>query len=125
EVNDEIKQLGEQYGIPTEFSSYLVVEPGMQPRGDTRLLNQVVSGVASAPAANATKSFEAARASSAQRAATSVSAVDDAIGLSKDDKSVRREGNRLFVLRDSVWTDRLTFRYLADQALAGFCEADY
>jgi len=108
EVDDEIKQLGEQYGIPTEFSSYLVVEPGMQPRGDTRLLNQVVvSGVAAAAPApsNATKSFEAARASSAQRAAMSVSAVDEAIGLSKDDKSVRREGNRLFVLRDGVWTD--------------------
>jgi len=108
EVDDEIKQLGEHYGIPTEFSSYLVVEPGMQPRGDTRLLNQVVvSGVAAAAPApsNATKSFEAARASSAQRAAMSVSAVDEAIGLSKDDKSVRREGNRLFVLRDGVWTD--------------------
>ena len=105
EVDDEIKQLGEQYGIPTEFSSYLVVEPGMQ-RGDIRLLNQVVSGVAGAPApSNATKSFEAARASSAQRAAMSISAVDDAAGLSKDDKSVRREGNRLFTLRDSVWTD--------------------
>ena len=32
EVDDEIRQLGEQYGIPTEFSSYLVVEPGMDPR---------------------------------------------------------------------------------------------
>ena len=32
EVDDEIRQLGERYGIPTEFSSYLVVEPGMDPR---------------------------------------------------------------------------------------------
>lgn len=29
EMDDEIKSLGERYGIPTEFSSYLVVEPGM------------------------------------------------------------------------------------------------
>lgn len=113
EVDDEIKQLGEQYGIPTEFSSYLVVEPGMQPQRllgsmvGGRQLNEVhVTGVAGAPApSNATKSFEAARASAAQRAAMSVSAVDEAAGLSKDDKSVRREGNRLFTLRDSVWTD--------------------
>lgn len=109
EVDDEIKQLGEQYGIPTEFSSYLVVEPGMQPRqdmGNSRIMNQVVTGVAATPAqGNSAKSFEAARASAAQRAAMSVSAVDEAIGLSKDDKSVRREGNRLFTLRDSVWTD--------------------
>jgi len=34
-----------------------------------------------------------------------MSAVDEAAGLSKDSKSVRRQGNRLFVLRDSVWTD--------------------
>ena len=110
EVDDEIKQLGEQYGIPTEFSSYLVVEPGMQPRrlGDMALQldSRIISGVAAAPApSNAAKSFEAARASSAQRAAMSASAVDEAVGLSKDDKSVRREGNRLFVLRDSMWTD--------------------
>src|SRR5205814_3980846 len=83
EVDDEIKQLGEQYGIPTEFSSYLVVEPGMQPPrrlgsvGGVQLNEVVVTGVAAATApSNATKSFEAARASSAQRAATSVSAVD-------------------------------------------------
>jgi len=30
EMDGEIKSLGERYGIPTEFSSYLVVEPGMQ-----------------------------------------------------------------------------------------------
>ncbi len=30
EMDQEIKSLGERYGIPTEFSSYLVVEPGMQ-----------------------------------------------------------------------------------------------
>jgi Ca-activated chloride channel family protein len=30
ELDAEIKSLGERFGIPTEFSSYLVVEPGMQ-----------------------------------------------------------------------------------------------
>jgi Ca-activated chloride channel family protein len=29
ELNDEIRSLGERFGIPTEFTSYLVVEPGM------------------------------------------------------------------------------------------------
>jgi Ca-activated chloride channel family protein len=112
EVDDEIRQLGEQFGIPTEFSSYLVVEPGMQPRlllgnvGGVQLNEVVVTGAASAPAAKAaTKSFEAARASAAQRAAMSVSAIDDAAGLSKDEKSIRREGNRLFVSRNGTWTD--------------------
>src|SRR4029079_15665198 len=112
EVDDEIRQLGEQYGIPTEFSSYLVVEPGMDPRrqlGDMRMqMNQaVITGAASGAAAPSAKagSFEAARASAAQRSAITLSAVDEASGLAKDDKSVRREGNKLFTLRDSVWTD--------------------
>ena len=32
EMDAEIRSLGERYGIPTEFSSYLVVEPGMNVR---------------------------------------------------------------------------------------------
>lgn len=44
ELNDEIRSLGERYGIPTEFTSYLVVEPGMNvannsgPDGRTRAM---------------------------------------------------------------------------------------
>jgi Ca-activated chloride channel homolog len=108
EVDDEIRQLGEQYGIPTEFSSYLVVEPGMDPRrqlGNVTMDQAVVTGAAAAPMSANAKTFERARESAAQRSALSLSAVDEASGLAKDDKSVRREGNRLFTLRDSVWTD--------------------
>ena len=71
-------------------------------------MNQaVITGAASGAAAPSAKagSFEAARASAAQRSAITLSAVDEASGLAKDDKSVRREGNKLFTLRDSVWTD--------------------
>jgi len=71
-----------------------------------QLSEVVVSGVATAapPSANA-KSFEAARASAAQRSATSLSAADLAMGLSTRDGAIRRSGNKLFALRDSVWTD--------------------
>jgi hypothetical protein len=31
ELNNEIRTLGERFGIPTEYSSYLVLEPGMVP----------------------------------------------------------------------------------------------
>jgi hypothetical protein len=31
ELDDELRELGTRYGIPTELSSYLVLEPGMQP----------------------------------------------------------------------------------------------
>jgi Ca-activated chloride channel family protein len=106
EIDDEIRDLGERFGIPTEFTSYLVVEPGMNRRriGDqaVRLQSTTVAG-GSAPAPAAVQ-FEAAKAAAAQRSATSVAAADQASGLAAD-ATVRRAGNSTFVLRDSVWTD--------------------
>ena len=117
EINDEIRDLGERFGIPTEFSSYLVVEPGMNRQtvigsGGMQLrgmqLNSVVTsgaGVASTPA---TVQFEAAKSAAAQRSATSLSAADAAVGMGDSasaGRGVTRAGNVTFVLRDSVWTD--------------------
>jgi Ca-activated chloride channel family protein len=112
EVDDEIRDLGDRFGIPTEFSSYLVVEPGMnRPRlgGGAQLGNVVVTsaGVARAPAA---VQFEAAKSASAQRSATNLSAADSAVGMAdfsggRISGRVTRAGNVTFVLRDSVWTD--------------------
>jgi len=69
--------------------------------GGVRLNGAVASSAAPAPAA---VQFEAAKAASEQRAATSVMAADAAAGI-RDDASVRRAGNVTFVLRDGVWTD--------------------
>src|SRR5688572_19080819 len=87
EIDDEIRQLGERYAIPTEFTSYLVLEPGMQPLRRTmsataRLDNAVVTGAASGVAvappqpavAEQSRAFEAARAASKQRDATNLAA---------------------------------------------------
>jgi Ca-activated chloride channel family protein len=112
EIDDEIRDLGERFGIPTEFSSYLVVEPGMNPRrdmgaGGVQLQSMVVTGTAaSAPAIQ----FEAAKTAAAQRSVTSLSAADSAAGFSgysamSRGRNVARAGNVTFVLRDSVWTD--------------------
>src|SRR4029079_14570909 len=94
----------------TEFSSYLVVEPGMNRRlsGNAALQSDVTTGAGSsvnrAPsAAPAPERFEAAKAASAQRAATSMAAADAAVGM-RDDAGVRRAGNVTFILSDSVWT---------------------
>ena len=108
EVDDEIRELGERYGIPTEFSSYLVVEPGMNQRramgaGGMQLNGVVTTGAAAAPAPAAVQ-FEAAKSAAAQRSATSVAAADAAVGM-RDDANLRRAGNVTLVLRDSVWTD--------------------
>lgn len=109
EINDEIRELGERFGIPTEFSSYLVLEPGMNQRramgAGTQLSGVVVRGPTSTSApAPAAVQFEAAKTAAAQRSVTSIAAADAASGL-RDETQVRRGGNVTFVLRDSVWTD--------------------
>jgi hypothetical protein len=112
EIDDEIRDLGDRFGIPTEFSSYLVVEPGMNrpTLGRTQQLNGVVTtGMATTPASAAVQ-FEAAKSASAQRSATNLSAADAAVGVGEYSganrtRNVTRAGNVTFVLRDSVWTD--------------------
>lgn len=109
EINEEIRELGERFGIPTEFSSYLVLEPGMKQRaaigagGVNQLSGVVARGATSAPPPAAVQ-FEAAKTAAAQRSVTTLSAVDAASGV-REDANVRRGGSVTFVLRDSVWTD--------------------
>jgi Ca-activated chloride channel family protein len=114
EIDDEIRDLGERFGIPTEFSSYLVVEPGanrlMGRVGRVQLQNGVVTGAAAPATASAGGQFEAAKTAAAQRSVTSISAADSAAGFGgyssdRRDGNMTRAGNVTFVLRDSVWTD--------------------
>jgi Ca-activated chloride channel family protein len=120
ELDGEIRTLGEKFGIPTEFTSYLVLEPGMtvannQPvplgvrrervAGASNHLSEVVvtGSVAAAPAAVAAESrFDMAKAASAQRAAKSLADVD-AAGAG-DRKLVSAHG-RSFTLVGDTWTD--------------------
>lgn len=123
EVDDEIRALGQRFGIPTELSSYLVLEPGMERfrDGTMRLQEVTVSGVAggmaarperdlagkavspppppSAPATTGAQAFEAARRSALQRGASTLDAAADASA------NVRNAAGRTFVLRAGVWTD--------------------
>lgn len=114
EIDNEIRELGERYGIPTEFSSYLVLEPGMRRDraiGDARLqLNEVVvTGAAPAPAAVSlgaavarTESFERAKMSAAQRDAKTLA---DAGADITSTTGLQRAGDRLFKVKDGVWSD--------------------
>ena len=109
EVDDELKALGERWGIPTVLTSYLVLEPGMtvadMPRGGrgaVRVMPMAATGGAAAPAAApAPMVFEDARAAAAQRAARSTAESDKLL----DARGTRRAANRTFVLRDSAWVD--------------------
>lgn len=103
EIDDEIKSLGEKYAIPTEFTSYLVVEPGMRHAQGSVLSDVVVTGVATAAPAPSAAAFEAARTAAKQRAAVNL-AVGDEANLSKA-ASTRRVGTRVFALQGETWTD--------------------
>jgi Ca-activated chloride channel family protein len=108
EIDEEIRMLGERYGIPTEFTSYLVTEPQF---------NRVAGGRAgggmpgampvSASEAPRQMRFESAKMATAQRAVSNVAVADSlSTAVSRDAAhSTRRVDARTFVLRDSVWTD--------------------
>ncbi len=110
ELDAELRQLGERYGIPTELTSYLVTEHGMlnsgTGQGGLGIRKQGMGGrpdvnFASAPAA---AQFDAAKAASEQRATRTLGELDkDALRDKKE--PVRMGGNRTFTLQDSVWTE--------------------
>jgi len=124
EVDDEIRMLGERYGIPTEFTSYLVTEPQFS-RKDALARGGMMP--ASAPAPREMR-FESAKAASAQRAMSTVAAMDSLslanVSASRDDAtSLRRVNSRTFVLRDSVWTDQRYRSGMATTTIKSFSKA--
>jgi hypothetical protein len=107
ELDDELRTLGTRYGIPTELTSYLVVEPNspvnMLVAQPSRRDAQAVGGIAGAAAPAPMQAFEAAKAASAQRAVRNTAQLDDA---ARDARSFQRFAlGRMFTFRDSVWQD--------------------
>ena len=122
EMDAEIRSLGERYGIPTEFSSYLVVEPGMDVRrdraavggvvGSGRIAPTVVTGAgvattpppASAPAPTANEArFEQSRQAALQRDAKSLASLDS---MAPMQQGMRQIGARQFTQQGKVWVDQ-------------------
>jgi len=118
EIDDEIRALGERYGIPTEFTSYLVTERQDFPVRTAMMGAGGGQVAAMAPAAmnsqvrDASVAFEAAKVASAQRSMSNVAAIDSlslANGRPMRDKDeargTRRVDGRTFMLHDAAWTD--------------------
>lgn len=119
ELDGEIRSLGERWGIPTELTSYLVLEPGMDqvagnmPRRDAGQVRRNEASVAggrasgmgasSAPAAapSPQQSFESAKAAAEMRDAKSVADMM----VSEDEARFRRTGTRSFTQVKGVWMD--------------------
>lgn len=108
EIDDEIRALGERYGIPTELTSYLVLEPGaVVARGQVGQ-GANLRGDRSRRIEPRAQAFEEAKAASAMRGAQTLAQADAASAAPEAAAAgitLRRVGTRTFVLRDSVWTD--------------------
>jgi Ca-activated chloride channel family protein len=124
EIDGEIRELGERFGIPTEFTSYFVKEPGMD-LARVQVGNSILSGVqtsaggtvvgrgqgGSAPppvAAQRDAQFEAAKMSQDQRAATNLARVEERLKRIESmpgGQVTRSAGGRVFQMHNGIWTD--------------------
>jgi Ca-activated chloride channel family protein len=108
---EEIRQLGLRYGLLTEYTSFLVTEPGATPpppeaslRGGredaSRMSGQVAFNRAEASAREAeVKTLASADAAAERRLASAPASAGAAA------PATRRIAGRVFVNRDGVWTD--------------------
>ena len=124
EIDAEIRELGERYGIPTEFTSYFVKEPGMDlamtqaapptigrtmGTGSGRAVGNAAPASVrrDAKAESRDREFLRARAAQEQRAAASLQSIEvmaDAAGSYASPTTQHRAGH-VFQLVDSIWTD--------------------
>lgn len=108
ELTTALKELALRYGILTEYTSYLVQEPGAVATGP---LNLSAVTVTASPTPRDQAGAGAVARSRAEAKAAEQAVVED--GFASDGVRVRggaanptrRAGGRLFILRDSVWTD--------------------
>ena len=119
---DQVRDLGLRYGILTEYTSYLVQEPGTPAPGDVRR-----DVAAPAPAAQSGRAaFEAASRSAGLSAAQNIAAAkasETALPAGATGSDLRHAGGRLFTLRDGVWTDAAHRDSLHVTTVAPYSEA--
>jgi Ca-activated chloride channel family protein len=132
ETMDALKQLALRYGILTEYTSYLVQEPNVAFR--QRVADSLMRAPAAAPAEQAGANFvgRATQERSMRETLTLdgilVRGASDTTGLDKvrahsGINPTQRIGGRLFIMRDSTWTDLSHGDSLRVVSIAAFSEA--
>jgi len=107
EIVSELKRLALRYGILTEYTSYLVQEPGVVAQRPDVSLRMAPRDQAGAEAVQRSRA-EKALSGSLQLSAVVVtgSAADSvSVGGPATENKTRRVAGRMFVWRDSTWTD--------------------
>jgi Ca-activated chloride channel family protein len=110
ELTTALKELALRYGILTEYTSYLVQEPGAVVATGAMSLSAVTVTAAPAPrdqagAGAVARSQAEAKAAEQAVVVTDGEMVTSALRGRAGINPTRRAGGRLFILRDSVWTD--------------------
>ena len=110
ELTSALKELALRYGILTEYTSYLVQEPGMVATNGRRL--EAITVTAAPAARDQAGAGAVARSQAEAKAADQAVVVPDELvtgGVQVRGRAginpTRRAGGRLFILRDSTWTD--------------------
>ncbi len=122
---EEIRDLALRFGILTEYTSYLVQEPERLAETPPPLVQPL-----SAREQTGAREFERARRSANLRAAKTLQGSDELSAAAASDlvrgegaPATRQAGDRLFVLRDSVWTDIRNPDRIPITAVAAFSPA--
>lgn len=116
---EEIRDLGLRYGILTEYTSYLVLEPGMttpaapMPVEDLMRRNERAGNFAPSAEQTGARAFADAKSSADMAATKTVQEAEVQARRRLDSISARRQGGgatqtvggRLFIERDGIWTD--------------------
>jgi len=130
DIIEEIRQLGLRYGILTEYTSYLVLEPGtpVPPASEPALRG----GRDAAKAMSGQVAFERAEASAKQAEVRTLSAANAAAderlanapgAAGSSSAASRRIAGRVFIDRDGVWTDMTYKAGTSTVAVAPFSPA--
>jgi Ca-activated chloride channel family protein len=106
----QIRELGLRYGVITEYSSYLVLEPGQVAQGQRfRLEEAVVTANAPPAAQSGADAFRRAEKSARMAEAKTLAAADEAaeMDVRKNQNAVKskRVAGKIFYDLGSVWTD--------------------
>jgi Ca-activated chloride channel family protein len=117
ELIEEIRDLGLKHGILTEYTSYLVQEPGMLANREER----AIPTLAAAPAVGQQTgrvAFDAAKSSANMSGSATLAEAESAVrqrsaqlserrdaGGRGASSELRRGGGRMFTLREGVWID--------------------
>ena len=137
ELVNRVRGLGLRYGILTEYTAYLVQEPGTIASRPPPM--PMAAGAAAARKMTGAREFDAAKSSARMSGTTTLQAADQAAELRLEElvvtgvasgnaarderKALKRAGGRVFALRDGVWTDLAHHDSLKVTLIAPFSRA--